>query len=65
MILAKLNQKVYALDMHSGELIWESDFLLADSEREASLNNNIYCDEDSNGNVRLTFATGKVLYQTH
>lgn len=57
--------KVYALDMHSGELIWESDFLLADSEREASLNNNIYCNEDSNGNVRLTFATGKVLYQTH
>lgn len=57
--------KVYALDMHSGELIWESDFLLADSEREGSLNNNIYCNEDSNGNVRLTFATGKVLYQTH
>lgn len=57
--------KVYALDMHSGELVWESDFLLADSERDASLNNNIYCDEDSEGNVRLTFATGKVLYQTH
>jgi len=57
--------KVYALDMHSGEVIWESDFLAADSEKEASLNNNIYCDEDSNGNVRLTFATGKVLYQTH
>ena len=56
--------KVYALDMHSGELIWESDFLLADSEREGSLNNNIYCNEDSNGTVRLTFATGKVLYQT-
>ncbi|GFD71227.1 PKD domain-containing protein [Alteromonas sp. KUL150] len=57
--------KVYALDMRSGELIWESDFLMADSELEASLNNNIYCDEDSEGNVRLTFATGKVLYQTH
>ncbi len=62
---SQAKSKVYALDMRSGELIWESDFLFADSEREASLNNNIYCDEDSNGNVRLTFATGKVLYQTH
>jgi hypothetical protein len=56
--------KVYALDLHSGELVWESDFLLADSESDASLNNNIYCDEDSDGNVKLTFATGRVLYQT-
>ena len=62
---SQAKSKVYALDMYSGELIWESDFLLADSQRQASLNNNIYCNEDSNGNVRLTFATGKVLYQTH